>query len=106
MTLTGSATPPAAQTAYAATAGRPLLSVGKVSKSHEPGDMRVFSQYGTRIKPAQISNHPQFPETSFNPITPVKMRPMQSILIGAAESPSSTIPRTAVPAAPIPVQTA
>ena len=106
MTLTGSATTRAAQTAYAATAGRPLLSVGKSRNRMSASDMRVFSQYGTRIKPAQISNHPQFPETSFNPITPVKMRPMQSILIGAAESPSSTIPRTAVPAAPIPVQTA
>lgn len=45
-------------------------------------------------------------ETSFSPITPDRMRAMQRVLIGAADSPSNTIPRMAVPAAPMPVQTA
>jgi hypothetical protein len=58
------------------------------------------------IQPASTSDRPQFPETSLSPITPARMRTMQSILSGAAESPSTTIPRIAVPAAPMPVQTA
>ena len=40
------------------------------------------------------------------PITPAKMRPMQSILVGATGSPARPIPKIAVPAAPIPVHTA
>jgi len=48
----------------------------------------------------------QSPETSLSPITPAKMRTIHSNLGGAAESPSTAIPRIAVPAAPMPVQTA
>jgi hypothetical protein len=48
----------------------------------------------------------QLPETSLSPITPARMSTRQSTLIGAAESPSIATPRIAVPAAPIPVQTA
>ena len=50
--------------------------------------------------------HSQFAETSFSPITPATMKTMQSNRAGDAESPSTAIPRMAVPAAPMPVQTA
>ena len=50
--------------------------------------------------------HSQFVETSFSPITPVTIKTMQSNRAGDAESPSTAIPRMAVPAAPMPVQTA
>ncbi len=48
----------------------------------------------------------QLPETSLRPITPARMRVMQKSRIGEAASPSATMPRIAVPAAPMPVQTA
>ena len=40
-----------------------------------------------------------FPKLVAMPITPAKMSPMQSIRIGAADSPSTATPKTAVPAA-------
>jgi len=74
-------------------------------KSLRPRDVRfdAASQVLAISQPASTGNHPQFPEISFSPITPPKMRTVQSILSGAAESPSTAIPRIAVPAAPIPV---
>ncbi len=45
-------------------------------------------------------------DTSFRPMTPNKIAMMQSSLIGDGESPRNIIPKMAVPAAPIPVQTA
>lgn len=51
-----------------------------------------------------VSRH--WPETSFSPITPARMRAMQSIRRGAVESPSSAMPTIAEPAAPMPVHTA
>ena len=57
-------------------------------------------------EPTPTSHRPQSPETSLSPITPAKMRTIHSNLGGAAESPSTAIPRIAVPAAPMPVQTA
>jgi hypothetical protein len=39
-------------------------------------------------------------------MTPARMSTMQSIRSGAADSPGTAIPTTAVPAAPMPVQTA
>ena len=76
-------------------------------RSYEPRQKAEHMVHlNDRMESAPTGNHPQFPETSLSPITPVKMRPMQSTLIGAAESPSTIIPRIAVPAAPMPVQTA
>ena len=46
------------------------------------------------------------PETSLSPMTPAKISAMHNNLDGAVESPSTTIPKTAVPAAPMPVHTA
>ncbi len=48
----------------------------------------------------------QLAETSLSPMTPARMRAMQSSLIGEAGSPSTATPRIAVPAAPMPVHTA
>lgn len=45
-------------------------------------------------------------DTSLSPMTPDKIAMMQSSLIGAGESPRNIMPNIAVPAAPIPVQTA
>jgi hypothetical protein len=57
-------------------------------------------------EPTPTSRRPQSPEASLSPITPAKMRTIHSNLGGAAESPSTAIPRIAVPATPMPVQTA
>jgi hypothetical protein len=78
----------------------PIIVAGTGPAANAPCSRRNGTQ------PALTSNRPQFPETRLSPITPAKMRTMQSTLSGAAESPNSVIPRIAVPAAPIPVQTA
>jgi TRAP-type mannitol/chloroaromatic compound transport system permease large subunit len=68
---------------------------------------RAGSIKGAPRAPFYISRlHPQLPETSLSPITPDRIRRMQRIRSGAVESPSTTMPRIAVPAAPMPVQTA
>ena len=46
------------------------------------------------------------PVTSLSPMTPARMSTMQRTRSGAAESPSTAMPTMAVPAAPMPVQTA
>ena len=43
---------------------------------------------------------------SFRPMMPVTIRPMQAMRTGVAGSPSSQMPRIAVPTVPMPVQTA
>lgn len=74
-----------------------------VRQHQSPSDMPLYEPLDGPVGAGSV---PQFPETSFNPITPPKIRTMQSILSGAMESPSTAIPRIAVPAAPMPVQTA
>jgi hypothetical protein len=61
---------------------------------------------GGAAKPRADSAYFQFPETSLSPMTPARMRAMHSTRMGAAESPSRAMPSSAVPAAPMPVQTA
>ena len=77
---------------------RPDQHLGIFALDFGAGDRRDRVEEG--------SKHDQSPETSLRPITPASMRAMQNSLSGAAESPSTAIPRIAVPAAPIPVQTA
>ena len=89
--------------------GRSIVKCGSLigQRLYEPRQKAGHMVHlNDRMELAPTGNHPQFPEISLSPITPVKMRPMQSTLIGAAESPSTIIPRIAVPAAPMPVQTA
>jgi hypothetical protein len=66
----------------------------------------------SRRHPRRVQRHAvtgsgvQLVGTSLSPITPARISAMHSILGSDAESPSTAMPMMAVPAAPIPVQTA